>query len=251
MDIFNDLNELNEFIKKKYRVDPDKLAELIGVMSELQKIGKSYENKYLQLKSTAEKEVVRMEYAKGGEIMPRGYYCPSPIFEYVSNARRGRLLKKKPDSGKYSYEYGFDNDGMLIRIKSKSAPEWEGRYYEEYFLYMNEGIVYSFEFGIDGDLVQVSKCIYENGNIKKYQRSLYFGFQEINDLFSEEYKYEHDKLSEFNMYFNFNLELGIFEETRYLVNFDENGNIIRLTGGEVVSGEWTQSVYNFLPKKKT
>lgn len=242
------LNELNKLIKQKYKVDPNKLAELKEVMSELQCIGKEHENKYLQLKSSVEIKVVRMEYAKGGEIMPRGYYCPSPIFEYVSNAKRGRLLKKKPDSGKYSYEYGFNEKGQLIRIKS--VTEWENRYNEEYLIYVSDGITYSLEFGVDGDLEQVSKCIYQNGNITKYQRSRYHDFEDVNDLFSEEYQYENDKLSEFNMYFNFDLEIAIFQEARYLVDLDDSGNINRLTGGEVVSGEWKKSVYDFSSKSK-
>ena len=49
-------------------------------------------------------DVVRTEYARGGETIHRGYYCPSPVYDIiVGGASRGRLLKdmkrvkKNPD----------------------------------------------------------------------------------------------------------------------------------------------------------
>lgn len=52
------------------------------------------------------------------------------------------------------------------------------------------------------------------------------------------------------MYYNFIMDIGVFEELRYLVDLDENGSIIRLTGGEIVSGKWDKQVFKFSPKKK-
>lgn len=243
------MSEIFEQIKNKYKSDPEKLNKLKEVMAELQSIGKEYSNKFLQLQNIVGKEVARKEYSKGGEMMPRGYYCPSPVFEYVAgNVKRGILVKKFPVSGKYSYEYGFDKNDKLIRIKSST--EFEGCFYEEYLSYINESIVYSFEFGIHGNLNQVSKCTYENGKIIKYERGLYSDYKDIDDLFSEHYSYENNKLSEVNMYYNFIMDIGVFTKSRYLIDLDDNGNIIRLTGGDIVNGEWEKRVFNFSPKDK-
>ena len=53
----------------------------------------------------------KIEFARGC-FMHRGFYCPSPIEEFViSNVRRGHLQKKRTASS--TYEYSFDRMGQL------------------------------------------------------------------------------------------------------------------------------------------
>lgn len=105
-------------------------------------VKKEYENRLDQLRTSADKEVTKFEYSKGGEVMHRGYYCPSPIFEYIyGNVKRGRLLKRKPDFGKFSYEYGFNKDGRLIRVKGVNEFTTPNSHFDEEYLIYDQDIV--------------------------------------------------------------------------------------------------------------
>jgi ferredoxin-thioredoxin reductase catalytic subunit len=108
-----------ELIKKSnIQINKDKLVYFKDIISELITIRNEYENKFSQLRTSTEKEVARFEYSKGGETIHRGYHCPSLVLDLiVGNAKRGRLLKRKPEFGKYSYEYGFDIENRLIRVR--------------------------------------------------------------------------------------------------------------------------------------
>ena len=73
--------------------------------------------------ATVEKQVVRWEYAVGGDNLPRGYYSPSLIEDIIiSNASRGRLYKTKRPVNP-SFTYGFDADGRLILVKQENRTE--------------------------------------------------------------------------------------------------------------------------------
>lgn len=224
-------------LKKLHHFDPAVLNAFKEDVAELINIKHIYANKRSQLRSKAEKEIVRLEYSKGGETIHRGYFCPSPVFDLiVGGAKRGRLYKRKPAPGKYTYEYGFDKDDKLIRCKGLN---------EEYLIY-NEAmdIVYGVGFHNTGEINEVSKCSYDNGNMIRYERSLCW-LEEFADLHHEEYIYENNRLTEVTMFYNVQPSMGFYSECRYLVEQIEGGKITRLTGGEVVNGEWQQDVYEF------
>lgn len=62
--------------------------------------------------------------------------------------KRGRLYKKKvPELGGYSYEYGFDQDGKLLRVKRVH----EFRFDEEYLVYIGD-VEYGLQFNNVGEL---------------------------------------------------------------------------------------------------
>lgn len=70
-----------------------------------------------KLKKKAEENTSRMEYCKNKEMLERGCYRPDPLAEIiVTNIRRGRPVKKKPDEAPY-YAYHFDESGNLILIE--------------------------------------------------------------------------------------------------------------------------------------
>jgi hypothetical protein len=70
-----------------------------------------------KLKKKAEENTSRMEYCKNKEMLERGCYRPDPLEEIiVTNIRRGRPVKKKPDEAPY-YAYHFDEKDNLILIE--------------------------------------------------------------------------------------------------------------------------------------
>lgn len=234
------LQSAKEEIKKSnILIDQDKLRDFNNIILELIVIRNEYEDKLPQLRESAEKAITQLEYSKGGETIHRGYYCPSPILDLiVGNAKRGRLLKRKPDFGKFTYEYGFDIDNRLIRVREVNEfTTPDTRYNEEYLIY-NKNIVFGIEFDNTGEINTVSRCTYENGNITKYERSL-CGIQQYADLYYEKYSYKDGSFSEVST-FNITPQIGIYEEQKYMVKLNENSKIVELIGGSIKNGVWEQ-----------
>ncbi|QIZ08579.1 hypothetical protein HFZ78_19230 [Priestia megaterium] len=241
---FNDwLVDAKKKIKDSVQIDLSKLDAFVKDIAELVSIKQKYADKLLELRTAAEEKIVRLEYSKGGETIHRGYYCPSPVLDLIiGGMKRGRLFKKKkPEFGNYSYEYGFDKDGRLLRVKGVNEfTTPDSRFDEEYLIYIDE-IVYGLEFDNLGELVAVSKCIYENEKLMKYERSI-CGMEKFADLHYEEYTYESNRLSEVDLCFHINPQLELYEEERLSVEHDEDGNIIRLISDKIVDGKAEQFI---------
>lgn len=57
-----------------------------------------------------------VQYARGGVLLPRGFYCPSPVRDLIiGNSNRGKLLKKAPKVPP-DYTYYFDELGQLSAV---------------------------------------------------------------------------------------------------------------------------------------
>ncbi|WP_134703116.1 hypothetical protein [Ammoniphilus sp. YIM 78166] len=224
--------DAKEQIKASGQINPSRLDAFIKIIEDLVKIKHENANKLFELRAAAEEKIVRLEYSKGGETIHRGFYCPSPVQDLViGGLKRGRLFKKKiPEFGNYSYEYGFDKDGRLLRVKGViEFSTKDSGFNEEYLIYIGD-VVYGFEFTHLGELEVVSKCIYDNGKLKKYERSV-CGIEKFSDLHYEEYRYQGELLSEVDFFFNITPQLGLYEKYRFRVEHDEDGNIIRLVSG--------------------
>jgi hypothetical protein len=243
------MDELNQLIANERKnfniqIDNEKLNAFKGTISELINIKNEYEDKLLCFRNIAESEIVNYEYSKGGETIHRGYYCPSLIYDLiVGNAKRGRRLKRKPEFGKYSYEYGFDLENRLLRVKNVNEfTTPDSRFNEEYLVYNND-IVYGVEFNNMGSIEFVSKSTYENGNIVKYECSV-CGTRQYATLYYEEYFYENNMLSEVSI-FDVTPQIELYEEQKYKIELNDEGNIVRLIGGFVNNGVWEQDILNF------
>lgn len=237
--------------KKKLNIQKDlnKLKSFKVIIAEFLSIKNEYLYKRNELQSLS-KEIVNFEYSKDGEAIHRGYYCPSPVLDLViGNLKRGRILKRKPDFGKYTYEYGFDKDKRLIRVRRVNEfTTPESRFDEEYLIYNND-IVYGIEFDNMGELSRVSKCTYANGHILKYEESSLSQSTEYQDKYAdlhvEEYKYINNELSEVTLFLNVSPFMERYEELRYSVQLDENNKIVKLIGGFVQNGVWEKVVFKF------
>lgn len=76
-----------------------------------------YKNLIKSMYNSMLSEIVRKEYSVGGELIARGYYCPSPISDIIaSNCNRGKILKRVTTRSKPSYEYCFDKNNRLLVV---------------------------------------------------------------------------------------------------------------------------------------
>ena len=144
----------------------------------------------------------QQELAVGCKYLHRGYYCPSPIREFVIvNAKRGRLLKHPTSRSKITHFYHYGTDGRLV-IAESVVPSGMKR---EYLVYEDDHI-YGLAFDLYGGLVGVSQETYANGKLQSYFcASCYNSFQDkifldITESFYEEYTYVDDKLDEVAFY---------------------------------------------------
>lgn len=238
-------------IKASVQIDPSKLDAFVKIIAELVIIKQYYADQLPELRTAAEEKIVRLEYSKGGETIYRGYYCPSPVLDLIiGGMKRGRLFKKKkPEFGNYSYEYGFDMEGKLLRVKGVNEfTTPDSGFNEEYLIYIGD-VVYGLEFDNLGELGVVSKSIYDNGKLMKYERSV-CGMEKLADLHYEEYTYDNNRLSKVDFFFNISPQLELYEEDRLRVEQDQEGNIIRLISDKIVDGKAEQFIYNVKPTKR-
>ncbi len=104
------------------RLSPEEWIEVSRKNSEtkfaiVEKAAKLVKRFSYKLKKAAEENTSRVEYCKNREMLERGCYKPDPLYDIiVSNYRRGRPVKKKPDKAPY-YAYHFDENGDLILIE--------------------------------------------------------------------------------------------------------------------------------------
>ncbi|WHY94586.1 hypothetical protein QNK12_14440 [Neobacillus cucumis] len=247
---FNDwLGDAKNKIKASVQIDPSKLDAFVKIIAELVSIKQKYADKLSELRTVAEEKIVKLEYSKGGETIHRGYYCPSPVLDLIiGGMKRGRLFKKKkPEFGNYSYEYGFDKDGRLLRVKGVNEFTTPERNYNEEYLLYNDYTISGVEFDNTGDIVAVSRCTYENNNIVKYERSV-CSLPQYADLYLEEYAYENNLLSEVRT-FDVTPRIEIYNEQKYKIELNENGKIVNLIGGFINNGVWEQDyIININPK---
>lgn len=135
-----------------------------------EKLYNLYKDNLDELYIGAENNVVRKEYGRGGEVIHRGFYCPSPVQDIiVGNCNRGKLVKnprKQPD-----YEFGFDRDDRLILVKqfcvynNNIPPTTELLFYDSDEV---NSILYQKDDKYSFRISQLTRCVYENGSIKTY-----------------------------------------------------------------------------------
>ena len=113
---------------------------------------------------------IREEVAsRADSYFPRGWYCPSPVRDYViGNCHRGRLLKRVTSRSKVTNRYLFDERGLYLAetyfgsdygVKSSSKTE---------FLLRSESSVIGITVDSKGIPNHLSEEIYEDGLIRSY-----------------------------------------------------------------------------------
>ena len=159
------------------------------------RIAKTYFPEFHSLHESIKNKVMKKEYAKGGELLSRGYYCPSPIDDIViGNCKRGRRLKKYPNVGKASYEFCYDAEDKLIIINSLFSNSTEIILYKAKSVL---GINVSRDIVLDIDeIVSIIECKYDDDNrITSYINAFScYGNCNIDELSVELYQYNESGL---------------------------------------------------------
>lgn len=117
------IHTLSENLSKE--VKKENIERLVGYIREQ---SKKVEYDKLKLEADSRVNSKLRKYSKGTELMGgAGYYHPSIITPLITNnIKRGRLVRK---AGYYDYEYDYDSEGNLIRIRY--VPTAEETYYLE------------------------------------------------------------------------------------------------------------------------
>ena len=174
-------------------------------------------------------DVVRTEYARGGETIHRGYYCPSPVYDIiVGGASRGRLLKdmkhikKNPD-----YTFGFNANNELIVIQNS--------FYREFIVrdqHTELSIIFS-KYSIEA----ITECRYVGNQIQSYIYCLFLEGK-VDEYRKEEYSYGDEGLQFVDWYLFIPMRIHIPKEITELV-FDK---------GEEMSPIYSHEKYEFTHK---
>jgi len=156
-----------------------------------------YAGKLDSLKREAQANTHRIEYSKGGDVLPRGFYCPSPTIDLVvGGCKRGRILSR--NSLKKSYEYWFDESNQLIG----SVKYDQGQYLAPSFemIVRRGNLEIGLEFGPIGDL-NLQLCVYDGDRIMEYTSSLVSSSRTVYDLWLyERYEYVAGQLVQCDWY---------------------------------------------------
>lgn len=157
----------NEIKKSKREKLPECYSFLLKesdlLLSNALALSKEEHKKQMQL---CKDQANRSECSMGGEVLHRGYYCPSLIRDIVTgNCNRGRIVKRMTEKAKQniSFEYGFHDDKILFAKRKDGKQIYESEYIS---YYGNKQIGYSYDKEMN--LRAISECIYLNGKIMSY-----------------------------------------------------------------------------------
>ena len=177
----------------------------------LQEVAHTYKKTCSTIYKDLLNDVVRTEYARGGETIHRGYYCPSPVYDIiVGGASRGRLLKdmkrikKNPD-----YTFGFNANNELIVIQNS--------FYREYIVrdqHTELSIIFS-KYCIEA----ITECRYVDNQIQSYIYCLLLEGK-VDEYRKEEYFYGDEGLQFVDWYHFMPMRIHIPKEITELV-FDK------------------------------
>ena len=158
---------------------------------EMASFARSEEKNLTEVLSQAEQNVTRIEYGRGGEMMHRGYYCPSKVSDIcIGNIKRGRILKKLATNSKPSYLYGFNSKNKLILV---TRVHEVGNTYE--VIRRQGNIELGIIFSQSLDIEAISKCVFDDGRLQSYTFYHYaFYNSRVSGFDKEVYEYSDDSL---------------------------------------------------------
>lgn len=194
---------------------PSKEIELLidDVYNTLMQLVQEYEGRYEELYPQLSTQVASVRFGRGGEGLPRGFYCPSPVRDIlVGGYRRGKILSRVANWEDVT-AYGFNSNGELILLERP----WHDKELIFRLPYREIGIGYDDTYR----LRSIEECIYSNGKISRYVFGFYLSGS-FHEVVIENYTYGADGL-EFVICTNFIYEKYLPKQSRYQFFHDENG----------------------------
>ena len=154
-------------------------------LKEAKQYRQQYEAQIPRLIQMAKEDAARVEYAKGGKTLHRGYYFPGLMQDImVGNINRGRLLRKKMKSPDFCYY--FDTSNILHLCESCDTTE----------VILREN---DCELGLTVDsnsrLCTLSQCDSKNSFLQSYKR-FRVSASEFSGLYIENYHLQNGLLTE-------------------------------------------------------
>ena len=119
-------------------------------------------------------KVIHKQYGFGGELLHRGYYCPSKIFDIVvGNVSRGKITKKMPVGRDPSFTFGFDSQNRLILVEQPGLSE---------IIYYKEQSEIGIAISDDMTIQSLSECHFLGEKIDSYQGYYDYIWRKVNYL---------------------------------------------------------------------
>lgn len=209
-------------------------------------IAKKYLPNCQEIYSNLISKVVRKEYSTGGELITRGYYCPSPIYDIVvGNCKRGKLLKKVTSRSKPTYEYCFDKNDKLIIVNYLYSN------FTEILEYNNDTVLgITFSTGLKSEIISVTECKYDrHGRIISFVNAdSCYNNCNIDNLKKEYYFYNDSGLCKAEDFdYLDNSHSGILNYYRYIFEHDDEGYLKEY---KVEPSMFENDVYKVFIKRK-
>lgn len=177
------------------------------------------------------------QYSVGGEVLHRGYYCPSLIKDIVmGNCNRGRLVKNTAKTKKVTYEYGF-RDNQLLLVRHNISDHLFEIEYISYF--GNKQIGYTFDNEMQ--LRTISECVYHNEKLKSYFLVNYDPFGLSINCEKEIYEYDSNLLHSVTVYLIQAADSCL--HNKYVFYHDSNGYLSSYKVDEFENGNIKEDFY--------
>ena len=182
---------------QKYNQSKDNIKRIepfVEIVNEYVALAKRYADCFEELYGKAMQNEYRREYAKGGQVIHRGFYSPSSLDVVTGGCSRGHLLKNIHPKRGYDYEYFFDKLGNMICCKHHKCTE---------ILIYNDDCILGLEFchSDDCSIKRISQCWYEDTKLVKYVCGLLDNCEDgdvCTEINMETFEYADNVLNKFN-----------------------------------------------------
>lgn len=228
-------------MEQKYNISQNKHKEYCEFKKECQRfveLALVYYSQSQTLITKVKNQISSNEFSSGGELLHRGYYCPSPIKDIIiGNCNRGRLLKNTTNRSRLSYKYGFNNIGNMIFVEQLEQNLCE-------IILYDGNSEFGITFSTNNTIQYLSECKKCNGNIQSYTFCLYNPVENcIIEYSREDYVYSTLGLHKAKVYhFIPHKNIPLLQHEEYIFEHDNDGYLSHYTVVDYDANSITPSI---------